>query len=523
MKQHHRILAIMASAALLVQLAACTPGAPEESASPEAAPESSLSESEPESSEEPAPPESAPPAEPAAAIEPESSSEPALEAPLTDGEIAALENPDGLFPETPSTALSLNPSDITIYVQDPGQYTVSDFNNEADIKTFAAAINGLEIHPGGAVAESGNPDASYLLVRSDHTKFQYALKGDVLTVDGDAHSLIPQDATLLKSLADSQVCSTYAQWLIYMRPSRVTGVFYRTGPDEPEANVVDSELQQALVYTLRNFHVSRGSGATFKPGSQDYSTFDYQFKLNFDSGVVYTVTLNGSRLLVESSDMNFGCSYEIADLIGVGELSGLVGGTADILPEESMDNPATDKPVIYLYPEKTTDVNVRLDFKGRLGFTFPTYNDGWQVTARPDGTLTNKADGTTHYYLFWDGVPDRTQWDFSRGFVVKDTEVQAFLQEKLPALGLTPREYNDFITYWVPLMMKNPYNLVTFSTGEYEQTAPLTVSPAPDTLLRVHMVYKPLSTPVEVEEQVLPAPPERKGFTVVEWGGTRLG
>ena len=35
-------------------------------------------------------------------------------------------------------------------------------------------------------------------------------------------------------------------------------------------------------------------------------------------------------------------------------------------------------------------------------YTYPTYNDGWEVTAYPDGRLINKADGTEHY-LFWEG------------------------------------------------------------------------------------------------------------------------
>ena len=80
---------------------------------------------------------------------------------------------------------------------------------------------------------------------------------------------------------------------------------------------------------------------------------------------------------------------------------------------------------------------------------------------------------------------------------------------------------SDFITYWMPEMQGNAYNLINFSTTEYAETAPLTVTPAPDTLLRVHMVYMPLSEPIEIKEQEIPAAPVRNGFTVVEWGGTR--
>lgn len=99
----------------------------------------------------------------------------------------------------------------------------------------------------------------------------------------------------------------------------------------------------------------------------------------------------------------------------------------------------------------------------------------------------------------------------------KDTE--KFLKEKLPILGLTPREYNDFITYWVPRMMNNAYNKITFAGAQYEALAPLTVTPAPDSILRVHMVFQAIDTPETIPEQIL-KPFVRTGFTVVEWGGT---
>jgi hypothetical protein len=178
------------------------------------------------------------------------------------------------------------------------------------------------------------------------------------------------------------------------------------------------------------------------------------------------------------------------------------------------------KPVIYLYPEKTTDVEVKLDFKGYLTVTYPTYNNGWSVTAEPDGTLTNHADGREYSYLFWEGLHDH-DWNLSTGFVVRGEDTIAFLQEKLAKLGLTPREYNEFIVYWYPLMKNNPYNLIHFAGKEYTDAAPLTINPTPDSLLRVFMVYKPLTEKIEIPEQSL-ASFERKRFSVIEWGGTEV-
>lgn len=160
------------------------------------------------------------------------------------------------------------------------------------------------------------------------------------------------------------------------------------------------------------------------------------------------------------------------------------------------------KPVIYLYPEKTTDVDVQLDFDGEFIATYPAYNNGWSVTAQPDGTLTNHADGREYSYLFWEGLYGH-DWDLSTGFVVRAEDTISFLQEKLAKLGLTPREYNEFIVYWYPLMKNNPYNLIHFAGKEYTDAAKLTITPQPDSLLRVFMVYKPLTGKRDIPEQSL--------------------
>ena len=96
------------------------------------------------------------------------------------------------------------------------------------------------------------------------------------------------------------------------------------------------------------------------------------------------------------------------------------------------------KPVIYLYPEEETEVTVRLDYDGTLTCTYPAYEDGWTVTAAPDGTLRDES-GQTYSYLYWEGVT-RTEYNFSRGFCVPGADTAAFLEDALSRLGLTRRE-----------------------------------------------------------------------------------
>lgn len=186
---------------------------------------------------------------------------------------------------------------------------------------------------------------------------------------------------------------------------------------------------------------------------------------------------------------------------------------------EKRDEQVAAKPVIYLYPEEETEVTVTLDYDGSLTCTYPAYNDGWTVTAQPDGTLTAE-DGQTYNYLYWEGVSD-TEYDFSRGFCVPGADTAAFLEDALAQLGLTRREANEFIVYWLPRMEQNPYNLISFQTDAYTDHARLTVTPEPDSVLRVFMAWKPLEAPVELPAQDLPAF-SRSGFAVVEWGGSEV-
>ncbi len=178
------------------------------------------------------------------------------------------------------------------------------------------------------------------------------------------------------------------------------------------------------------------------------------------------------------------------------------------------------KPVIYLYPQEEEQVTVALAYDGTLTSVYPALQDGgWTVTARPDGTLID-GDGREYYCLFWEGTC-RWDYDFSRGFCVAGEDTAVFLEEALAALGLTDREADEFIIYWLPRMEGNAYNLIAFQEADYTDHARLTVSPQPDTMLRVFMAWKALPEPVEIPAQTLTAP-AREGFTLVEWGGAEV-
>ncbi len=179
------------------------------------------------------------------------------------------------------------------------------------------------------------------------------------------------------------------------------------------------------------------------------------------------------------------------------------------------------KPVIYLYPEKETDVKVSVGID-KITASIPEHGrDGWSVRAYPNGKIHNYADSLEYPYLFWEGT-DKEQIPVTKGFVIARENVPTFLDESLTKLGLSKTEEKDFMEFWKSRILENPQPYFYFSflgTKEFNKIAPLTISPKPDTLLRVFMYYNPLNKAIEVAPQTLRSIP-RKGFTVVEWGGT---
>lgn len=182
--------------------------------------------------------------------------------------------------------------------------------------------------------------------------------------------------------------------------------------------------------------------------------------------------------------------------------------------------PNYGKPVIYLYPEEIINVRVKVEFDGEIIEDEPKYKDGWNVKAYPNGKLVNIEDDKEYEYLYWEGnTKKEINYDLSEGFVIAGEKTEEFLKGKLKEIGLNQSESNEFIEYWEPLMKTSKYNLIHFSRAQYTDNVKLDVIPKPDSVLRVFMVYRPLNDYMEIRPQVFDKF-ERKGFTVVEWGGT---
>lgn len=181
-----------------------------------------------------------------------------------------------------------------------------------------------------------------------------------------------------------------------------------------------------------------------------------------------------------------------------------------------------EKPLVYLYPVKEQEVSIKLGPPEKLIASYPLYDDGWKVLASPSGKLLDLKTNRELYSLYWEG----NNGDYKitdEGFIVPRDDSINFLEEKLAILGLNEREAEEFIVYWLPKMLENEYNYVRFADREeIENYMPLIVSPNPDTTIRVVMILKGLDEPISINEQKLEIAPKRKGFTLVEWGGTPI-
>lgn len=181
-----------------------------------------------------------------------------------------------------------------------------------------------------------------------------------------------------------------------------------------------------------------------------------------------------------------------------------------------------DKPIIYLYPTKETNVTVKLLNSDKIICSYPKYIDGWNVLAKPNGDLIDLDNKRNLYSLYYESKIVKEFNITQEGFVIKGEDSAKFLEEKLKILGLNDREIEEFIIYWLPRLESNEYNYIRFaSNDEINSNMPLDINPSPDSIVRVLMAFKGLENYIEVKEQKLTTP-IRNGFVVVEWAGTEI-
>jgi hypothetical protein len=181
-----------------------------------------------------------------------------------------------------------------------------------------------------------------------------------------------------------------------------------------------------------------------------------------------------------------------------------------------------DKPVIYLYPEKKTNVMVNVEPKGKMTMTYPEYHNGWNVTANVDGSI--ECNGQTYNYLFWEAKREMERKEIAKngGYIVQKENVVVFLEKQLKEAGFSSKERADFITYWGPRMLQFDEVFVAFIQNENcDQFATLSISPQPENVNRFYMTWGEYTSGIILAPQPV-VKMNREGFDALEWGGQQI-
>lgn len=192
--------------------------------------------------------------------------------------------------------------------------------------------------------------------------------------------------------------------------------------------------------------------------------------------------------------------------------------------EEYNEGYIVKKPVIYIYPNQKMTINIKVKIDGQLLHTYPRYDEGWNVIAEPNGILTDINTKKQYKYLFWDAkIFNKFHIEnIQGGFVVENTNTTKFLDSILSIIGLNQFEINDFITYWLPSLSENKYNMIKFLINEEcDEIAKISITPPPNKIIRVYMFFYPLNSPVIIENQQIKKT-KREGYVAVEWGGAMI-
>jgi len=185
------------------------------------------------------------------------------------------------------------------------------------------------------------------------------------------------------------------------------------------------------------------------------------------------------------------------------------------LPDVQDGAPLVRKPNIYLYPETAMQIDVSLFPQGHVTTSIPAYGDGWSVWAEPTGVL----DGS-YNFLFYEAQMPLTRPN--AGWCVAANDLEPFFQEILHKYGFDENEIFDFLEYWLPILNEAPFYEIRPMTNEtLDVICPISITPAPDNLLRLWLLFTPTDSHTELLQPTISFF-DRNGFAVTEWGGALL-
>lgn len=223
--------------------------------------------------------------------------------------------------------------------------------------------------------------------------------------------------------------------------------------------------------------------------------------LSVDDAGVFEAVLDPGTYAFDA-DTGECCACEIV------EITDKTCDPIDLVMEETI---SVDAPNVYLYPETTTAVLVRLGSPQALTIVDPLYPvDGWKVLAEPDGTLHTTAG--LRDFLYYERSFDPKRFQTDAGWCASGFGAQASIEDALADLGFSTPEIDDFHEYWDENFPR--VGDVTIYP-QLRRLPTLDVSPMPDSVLRAWFYVEEGCAAVPMPE--LPAFAGH-GFVVTEWG-----
>ncbi len=182
------------------------------------------------------------------------------------------------------------------------------------------------------------------------------------------------------------------------------------------------------------------------------------------------------------------------------------------------------KPAIYLYPEKETNITLKVKPQGRITVSIPEHGqDGWNVAAYPSGRI--EVEGKEYSYLYYETELNNIKIPES-GWIVESTNLEYFFSDLLPKLGLSKNEITDFKDYWLDKLNNYAKGERLFiglmERKELDKVESIDINPKPDQFIRVRFYFEklnPLKNYLTVETPQISQISPRSGFTAVDWGG----
>ncbi|KAL0577616.1 hypothetical protein V5O48_004377 [Marasmius crinis-equi] len=183
------------------------------------------------------------------------------------------------------------------------------------------------------------------------------------------------------------------------------------------------------------------------------------------------------------------------------------------------------KPVIYLFSPQEIEAKFALashptiypvvPFKRTIGEKVHQAIE-WTAQTRLDGSLVETTTGLEVAYMFWEAhtcgalspstsptlktiaepenetfVPTNAQITPQNSVLVSIGDLPGYLDRALKALSLHTEARTSFITYWLPSLLRHKLVALRFiPQSAYEEAAPLDITPAPDAVTRVFMLFR---------------------------------